>query len=142
MPLRMHALHDLSARLKYRVELGAIFEDFPCALEARRHYKTRPGTELPALPRQILEHDPAGHEAAELGLGISDTPLSARTGPAAGEELLRRVGEVIRDCLSRVSIDQPVGGGTGGFCRKPAREIDDLCVHGLDPKQRRHDLVG
>src|SRR5678816_4281640 len=98
------ALQDLSARLKDGVKLGAILDDFPGPLEACWHYKTSPGTELPSIARQILEHDAAGYEAAELRLGISNAPLSARTGPAAGEELLRRIGEVVRDCLPWLAI--------------------------------------
>ncbi len=52
-------MHDLSARLKDGVKLGAILDDFPSALEACRHNETSPGTELPAIARQILEHDAA-----------------------------------------------------------------------------------
>src|SRR5436190_726791 len=112
MPIPQDALHDLSARLEIGVKLGAILDDFPGALEARRHYETSPGTKLPAIARQILEHDAASYEAAELGLRISNAPLSARTGPATREELLRRIGEVIRDGLMRVAIDQRVGSGS------------------------------
>ena len=141
MPIPRDALHDLSARLENGVKLGAILDDFPGALEARRHYETSPGAKLPAIARQILEHDPASYEAAELGLRISNAPLSASTGPAAGTELLRRIGEVIRDGLLRVADDQHVGRGSCGLRWERASEVDDLCVHGVDPKQRRHDLA-
>ena len=108
-------MHDLGARLKDGVKLGAILDDFPGALEARWHYETGAGTELPAIARQILEHHAAASEAAELGLGITNAPLAARARPASGEELLRGIGEVVGDGLPRVAGDQPVGGGSRGL---------------------------
>ena len=44
-------MHDLGARLKDGVELGAVFQDFPRPLEPCRHNESGTGTELPPIAR-------------------------------------------------------------------------------------------
>ena len=63
------AMHDLGARLKDGVELGAVFEDFPRALEPCRHNESGTGTEFPSIALPVFEHHPAAREATELRLG-------------------------------------------------------------------------
>ncbi len=120
------AMHDLSARLKDGVKLGAILEDFPGAFEARWHHESGTGTEFPAIALPVFEHDAATSEAAELRLGVTDAPLAGGARPAAGEELLGGIGEVIGDGLPRVAGEQPIGGGRRGLTFQRGREIDDL----------------
>ena len=135
MPIPHGVLHDLSARLKDGVKLGAILDDFPGALEARRHYKTSPRTKLPAIARQILEHDAAGYEAAELRFGITNTPLSGGAGPVSGEELLRWIGEVVRDRMPRIARNERARRRRRRLALQRVRKIDDLCIHGVSIAQ-------
>ena len=56
-------MHPLSARLKDGVELGAMFDDLPGAVESRGHHKPLAATELPAFTLEVLECHPAFGEA-------------------------------------------------------------------------------
>ena len=119
-------MHDLGARLKDGVKLGAGFQDFPGAFESCRYKESGAGTELPSITLPVFEHHPALGEATEFRLGVTDAPLSRRARPSAGEELLGGVGEVIGDGLPRVAGEQSIGGGRGGLTFLCDREIDDL----------------
>ncbi len=66
---------------------------------------------------------------AELVLGVAHTPFASRAGPAAGEELIRRVGEIIRDALGRRAFEQAIRRGAGQLGLDGLGEGDDLHAH-------------
>src|ERR1044072_8820503 len=123
-------MHNLGASLKDGVELGAGFQDFPCAFEPCRDNESGTGTELPSIAPPVFEHHPAFGEATEFRLGVPDAPLSGRARPSAGEELLGGVGEIIGDGLPGIAGEQPVGGGGGRLSIHRGGEVDDECVVG------------
>src|SRR5690242_7258859 len=84
-----------AARLEDRVDLAAVLHHFPDTAEAGRHHERIAGTEAGTLAALVLDHHAPGGHDAQLVLGIAHAPFAARRRPAAGEELLARVAEVV-----------------------------------------------
>src|SRR6185436_20412858 len=108
MPPNSALTHYSGASFEYRVKLGAVLEYFPGAVESGRHEEPVAGTEFPALPTPVLERHATSRHAAELGFGIADAPLAARTRPDAGVELMRGIAEIVGDLLARIAADEAV----------------------------------
>src|SRR5262245_46001631 len=110
MPWSRMQTHYLCALLENGIELGAGLRHFPAPFEAGGYDERITGAELPASTA-AFEDDAALREHAELGFGVPDAPFSGGARPAAGEELLARIAEVVRDELARIAGDEAVGGG-------------------------------
>src|SRR5687767_9956453 len=87
------------SRLEDRIKLHAILHYLPRAFEPGGNHERVACTELVDATIQGSEAHLSTRDVAELALGIAHAPLAARAGPAAGEELVGGVAEVVRDAL-------------------------------------------
>src|SRR5580692_11670517 len=119
------AAAESAARLENRVDLRAVLDHLPGALESRRHHKRLAGAEAAALAAHALQYHPAGGHHAQLVLTVADLPLAARGRPAPAEELLTWIGEIVAHLESRLAYQQPVRRGFGSFRVHRSVESDD-----------------
>src|SRR6202022_4440417 len=83
------------ARLKYRIDLAALFDDFPGTRKSGRDDEACTGTEFHLLPCGACEHHPAAEQVAKLVLRVAYGPAPAACRPYSGKKLLRGVAVMI-----------------------------------------------
>src|SRR4051812_21190021 len=95
----MRALED-------RIQLAAIFQDFPRADEAPGHDEGVAGAELQPLAVLARHGDEAGHQMTKLMLGVAHAPTAASRCPNAAKELLCWIRVVIPHRQPRIAFEE------------------------------------
>src|SRR5580704_12722435 len=118
-------------RLKYRVDLAAIFEDFPGTDKPGRYHEAVTAAKLKPLALLARKHDLPPEQMAKLVLGVAHDPTTTRCLPHAGKELLRGFVEVVPYGELRVARQQALAFGYRALrFDRGAKGDDAWCGHG------------
>src|ERR1700688_4188417 len=123
-----HRAEVLGLRFEDRVPLLAGLGYFPDTLEARGYDEGIACAQIVFLARDRLDAHAAFDDHAEFVLGVAHAPFAGGAGPDAAEELLSRLGVLIRCARPRNAGEYIFGRWIGRLSRLQSVQDDDLGV--------------
>src|SRR6266478_205128 len=125
-PVNITAPTYLGLRFEDRVPLLAGLGDFPDPLEARGYDEGVACAQFVFPARDRLYAHAAFDDHAEFVLGVTHAPFAGGAGPDAAEELLGRLGVLIRDARARNTGEYVLGRRIGRLSGLQSVEDDDF----------------